>query len=174
MGGDRPEPAGDDLPLGDLVVLAILNEAPAHGFALARLLAPGSDLGRIMTVRRPQVYRAIDRLAAAGLIEASATEPGDGGPPRTVYAITDQGVAPVEAWLDRPVDHVRDLRVEFLIKLRLLERLDRDPTRLVAAQRRALGPTLDRLITGRQDDVVERWRAHNARAVVDFLGALER
>jgi PadR family transcriptional regulator AphA len=160
------------LTLNDLVVLAVLREEPAHGFALSRLLAPDSDLGRILTIRRPQVYRAIDRLASAGLIEPRAVEPGDAGPTRTVYGVTESGTAPLDDWLTTPVDHVRDLRVEFLVKLRLLERRGRDPANLVEAQHRALGPTLERLVTGRRGDVVERWRAHNAEAVSRFLAGL--
>jgi PadR family transcriptional regulator AphA len=165
---EREEPS---LTLNDRVVLAVLREEPAHGFAVARALAAGSDLGRILTLRRPQVYRAIDRLAAVDLLEPVVTEPGDAGPKRTVYRVTEAGVAPLEAWLSTPVDHVRDLRVEFLLKLRLLERLGRGPAPLVEAQRRALGPTLARLTEtgGEAGDVVERWRAENARAVGRFL-----
>ncbi len=155
-----------------LVVLAVVEEEPAHGFALSRLLAPDSDLGRIVTLRRPQVYRAIDRLADGGLIEPVAVEPGDAGPKRTIFTITDLGRGALTAWLDRPVEHVRDLRVELLIKLRLLERAGRSPEALLAAQRRTLGPTLDRLIAGDPGggDVVDRWRATTAEAAARFLG----
>ena len=162
--GDQPA-----LTLNDRVVLAVLGEEPAHGFAVARDLDAGSDLGRILTMRRSQVYRAIDRLASLGMIEPVTTEPGDAGPKRTVYRITESGAAPLEAWLNAPVDHVRELRVEFLVKLRLLERTGRSPSLLVESQRRTLGPTLDRLTSADGGDVVERWRAANARAVRRFL-----
>lgn len=175
--GDQPvsDPAAADPPpltLNDLVVLAVVEEEPAHGFALSRLLAPGSDLGRIVTLRRPQIYRAIDRLADAGLIEPVAVEPGDAGPKRTIFTITSPGRGALEAWLQRPVAHVRDLRVEFLVKLRLIERAGRRPDALLAAQRRALGPTLDLLIAGgsADGDVVDRWRATSAEAAARFLG----
>ncbi|MEL6985199.1 MAG: PadR family transcriptional regulator [Actinomycetota bacterium] len=169
---DQPDGTHPLLTLNDLVVLAVIGEEPAHGFALSRLLAPESDLGRILTLRRAQVYRAIDRLAEADLVEPLAVEPGDGGPVRTVLTITPAGRRALADWLDRPVDHVRDLRVEFLIKLRLRERLGRNPTELLAVQRQALGPTLDRLATagGPGADVVDRWRAANATAAARFLG----
>ncbi len=175
--GDQPMPGRSgakdaSLTLNDLVVLAVVEEEPAHGFALSRLLAPDSDLGRIVTLRRPQIYRAIDRLADGGLIEPVAVEPGDAGPKRTIFTITDLGRGALTAWLDRPVEHVRDLRVELLIKLRLLERAGRSPEALLAAQRRTLGPTLDRLIAGDPGggDVVDRWRATTAEAAARFLG----
>ncbi len=175
--GDQPMPgrSGETHPsltLNDLVVLAVVEEEPAHGFALSRLLAPGSDLGRVVTLRRPQIYRAIDRLADGGLIEPVAVEPGDAGPKRTIFTITTIGRNALIDWLDRPVEHVRDLRVELLIKLRLLERAGRSSDALLAAQRRTLGPTLDRLIAGAPEagDVVDRWRATTAEAAARFLG----
>lgn len=161
------------LTRNDLVVLAVLDEEPAHGFAVARHLAAGSDLGRILTVRRPQVYRAIERLVGAGLVEPRQVEPGDAGPTRTVHAITEPGRRAVEAWLAEPVDHVRDLRVDFLVKLRLLERRGQDAVTLVAAQRRTLGPTLELLSGGAGGDVVDRWRARNAAAAARFLADLD-
>lgn len=159
--------------LTEWVTLALLVEGPVHGFALAKILAPGSDLGRILTVRRPLVYRALDRLVADGLAAPRQTEPGDAGPNRTVMAPTADGVAAVNRWLITPVDHVRELRVEFLVKLRLLERRGRSNRRLVVAQRAALDQTLTGLIDKEAPDVVDRWRAHNATAAALFLDELQ-
>ncbi len=166
---EASDPVDRSLTLNDLVVLAVLSERPAHGFAVARDLAPTSDLGRIVTLRRSQVYRSIDRLAARALIEATVTEPGDGGPSRQIYQIAAPGRRRLEAWLATPVAHVRDLRVEFLTKLRVLERQRADPTALVEAQQAMLEATLAGLGAGRHGDVVDRWRAHNAEAVARFL-----
>jgi len=75
-------------------VLAVLAERPAHPFAVARLLAKNSELGQLLTVRRPLVYRAAERLAAAALCRPDHTEPGEGGPERTIYRATPAGAAP--------------------------------------------------------------------------------
>ena len=160
--------------LNEWVVLALLVEEPGHGFALARSLAPDSDLGRILTVRRPLVYRAVDRLVEAGLVEPVQTEPGDAGPSRTVLRATATGRRRLDRWLSGPVAHVRELRVEFLVKLRLLERRGLDPGPLVEAQRAALDDTLDGLVGRARSggDVVDRWRACNAEAVSRFLAGL--
>lgn len=162
-----------DLSLNEWVVLALLAEGPAHGFALARELEAGSDLGRILTVRRPLVYRALDRVVTAGLAEPHHTEPGTAGPNRTVHVVTTTGRRAVRRWLDRPVDHVRDLRIEFLAKLRLRARSGRDPAELVVAQRRALADTLEGLLALEDGaDEVDLWRHHNAAAVAAFLDDL--
>ena len=161
------------LSLNEWTVLCLLAEQPAHGFALARHLEPASDLGRIITVRRPLVYRALDRVVAAQLAEPHLTEPGAAGPRRTKYRITPEGQRAATTWMSTPVTHVRDLRIEFLVKMRLYERSDNDPSPLVRAQRATLAATLDQLRElGKDADVVEQWRHHNAIAVTHFLEAL--
>ncbi|MGH1492203.1 MAG: PadR family transcriptional regulator [Acidimicrobiales bacterium] len=177
--GQQPAPnsatdqAGSaDRSVTEWVLLALLVEAPAHGFALAKALEPESDLGRILTVRRPLVYRALDRLAAASLVEPLQTEPGDAGPTRTVFQPTAFGLAELERWLAEPVIHVRDLRLTFLVKLRLFERLGQNSEFLIAAQRVALDHKIERLISA-DGDVVDLWRSHNARAARDFLDEVE-
>jgi PadR family transcriptional regulator AphA len=162
-----------DLSLNEWVVLALLAERPTHGFAIARELEAGADLGRVLTVRRPLVYRALDQLAAAGLAEPHQTEPGDGGPTRTLYRITGPGRRDLDVWLLEPVGHVRDLRIAFVVKVRLLERSGRDRAPLITSQRAALAPTLDRLTQLEpRPGVVELWRHHSAVAASDFLAAL--
>jgi DNA-binding PadR family transcriptional regulator len=164
--------ATPELSLTEWVVLALVGEEPTHGFAVARELQAGSDLGRILTVHRPLVYRALDRLRDGGLVEESATEPGDAGPTRTVMRTTRKGKAALKRWFVRPVDHVRDLRIEFLIKLRLTERRGNDAHALVAAQRAELADTLATLSVSNDDDVVDQWRRHNAAAAQSFLSSL--
>ena len=168
-----PEMAQVDhgLSVTDWVVLALLVERPSHGFAIAKELRPGTDLGRVLTVHRPVVYRALDRLVVAGLAEAGRSEPGS-GPNRTVHRSTRRGRAAVDRWLDRPVAHVRDLRIEFLVKLRLNERRGRALDPVVGAQQRTLTDTFDRLARGGGDDVVDRWRRQNALAASAFLDEL--
>jgi DNA-binding PadR family transcriptional regulator len=161
------------LSITEWVVLALLDEGPAHGFALARELQATGDVGRVLTVRRPLVYRALDRLVAAGLAAPQRTEPGDAGPNRVVHEITEAGRWAARGWLEEPVAHVRDLRLEFLAKVILLRRSHRSPAALVDAQRRALAAQLTALADPADVvDEVELWRLHNARAAAAFLTEL--
>lgn len=157
-------------------MLAMLAQGPAHGFALARRLGPDGDIGRIYMVRRPLVYRALDRLIELGLAEEERTEPGAAGPKRQVIAITTAGRRRSTRWLYEPVEHIRDLRLEFLVKIRLLAQSRRDPHRLIDAQRQVLKPVVDQLTqgapSGRSRDVVDLWRRHQAQAAWDFLSHL--
>ncbi len=155
--------------LTEWVVLGLLAEVPAHGFALARLLARGGDVGRVWAASRPLTYRAIDQLAADGLIEPVRREPG-AGPPRTVHTVTTSGRRALRQWLARPVEHPRDVRAELLVKLLLLERSGRPVEPLLQAQRRAFSGLLEEARAAVQpDDSVSRWRAEQAEAIDRFL-----
>jgi DNA-binding PadR family transcriptional regulator len=164
------------MPLPEWLVLAVLSQRPAHGFAVAQLTAPGGDLGRIWQVSKAVVYRAIGRLTNAGLIVPEGTEPGL-GPQRTVYTATDDGRAAADRWLRGPVEHVREIRSELLLKLALLDRAGEDPTELLRAQRTVLEPIVA-AIEARQarsagfEATLLAWRRANAVAALDFLNAV--
>ncbi|WP_432835676.1 PadR family transcriptional regulator [Dactylosporangium sp. CA-092794] len=165
------------LSLPEWIVLALVDEAPAHGFAIAALTAEDGDVGRVWQVPRPIVYRAADRLTAAGLLVIAGTQAGHRGPQRSVLSVTPAGAAAVAEWLARPVAHVRDLRSEFLVKLALLTRRGRPLDALVAAQRETLAP-LEPALARRRDRaegfaaILAAWRHENARAALRFLDSL--
>ena len=158
----------------ELAVLGLLAERPAHGFAIFKELKPGTAVGRVFTVQRPLVYRALDRLVESGLAESAHTEPGDAGPQRVIHNITPAGRERLAAWLDQPVEHVRDIRIEFLLKLALMERAGTSPLALIRSQRTALNDTLNALDAASATlDDVELWRHHNAAATDAYLKDLE-
>jgi DNA-binding PadR family transcriptional regulator len=115
-------------------VLGLLSRKPQHGFALAKSLSPDGEFGRIWTVRRPLVYRALDTLRADGLIEFQGVEPGDAGPPRRKTVITEQGRRLVLQWLEEPVRHLRETRALLLLKLAIIDELGLDPQPLLESQ----------------------------------------
>lgn len=155
--------------LTEWVVLGLLAEAPAHGFALARLLDRGGEVGRVWAATRPLTYRAIDQLEADGLVAPVRTEAG-AGPQRTVHRPTPKGRRALRAWLRQPVPRFRDVRAELLVKLLLLERAGQPTEPLLAAQRAAFAPLLDEVRAVAVTDSVSRWRRAQAEAVASFLG----
>jgi DNA-binding PadR family transcriptional regulator len=166
-----------DLSLTDWVVLGVLCERPRHGFAVARELAPDQELGRIWTVRRPLVYRALDHLVDVGLVEPRTTEPGRQGPYRTVMAPTRSGRVALRRWLAEPVAHARDVRTVLLTKLALLRRRDADLAPLARAQLAVATEVLDGLEhrvpqSSGVDQLALQWRVSANRAIVAFLDAI--
>ena len=162
-----------ELSTTEYAVLGILAEASSHGFAISKLLQADSEVGRVCTVRRPLVYRALDRLVEAGYATPVTTEKGNAGPRRVIHQVTAAGRRRLDRWLAAPVEHVRDIRIEFLLKVALLQRSDRSPVELIRRQRQVLSPTLDALDESRPDDHVELWRQHNATAAASYLDELE-
>jgi PadR family transcriptional regulator AphA len=130
----------ETLSPNDMAVLALVTERRAHGWALAEKLARGGEVGSIWAVSRPVVYHALDRLDRAGLVKTAGVERGGRGPHRVLYDSTPAGKKELRAWLAAPVEHVRDIRSLFLLKVVLSQRLRIDPEPLLVAQRAVLVP----------------------------------
>jgi DNA-binding PadR family transcriptional regulator len=155
------------LSLADQVCLAIIGERRTHGWAIVKLLAQEGELGRIWSLNRALTYRAIDRLVEFEMVERS-----DAGR-RAELQITAAGRRQRKRWLAQPVEHLRDLRTDFLLKLALCERSTIDTSKLISAQRRLLLPAIDALTDRRPDDVVALWRHESAQAAARFLEQLD-
>ena len=168
---------GPGLSLTEWVVLALLCEAPSHGFAVARSLSRTTPLGEVWTVPRPLVYRAIGRLEEQGLIVEVGEEPGDPGPRRMVYEATGKGRKAATQWRSEPVRHLREVRSALLAKVLLRQRASEPVAPLVAEQRAVFAPLFERLAeafeTGGTEPVVAAWRHESSQAVARLLDHLE-
>lgn len=169
--------APDDLLLGEWACLGVLYPAPLHGFAVAAHLAPSADIGRVWSLSRPLTYRSLDQLAARGFIAPIGHEPGAAGPNRTVLAPTPLGRARLRAWLRTPVEHLRDLRSELLLKLVLASYCGIDLRDMLASQlvrTELLAASLRDVVAASNElDPVALWRSESARAAVRFLEQLQ-
>jgi PadR family transcriptional regulator AphA len=165
-GPRRTEPPSG---LAEQACLALVVQGVTHGWAIGSLLAPGGELGRAWTLSRPLTYRAIDGLADKGLLVRADAVPGRGRD-RTVLRPTAAGRRRAAEWLDAPVEHLRDIRTELLLKLLLRRRAGQPLEPLLDAQLDRLAPAIDALTTtGDSSDPVVRWRRESARAVRRFL-----
>ncbi len=83
-------PIGGDPLRGhlDLLVMAVLRGAPAHGYDVAQRLRLRSR--GVLDVGEGTLYPALHRLEQEGLL-ASRWQPGEGGPRRRVYRLTAKG-----------------------------------------------------------------------------------
>ncbi|HEY6762631.1 MAG TPA: PadR family transcriptional regulator [Baekduia sp.] len=163
-----------DLNPGEWAVLTLCDEGPTHGFALAQELAPDGPVGRVWSVRRPLVYRALQRLVGLGLVDELGPEQSPTGPPRIRVAGTAAARERVDGWLEEPVEHVRDGRYLLLLKLLFLDRRGRPSDALVDAQTKVYASIEERLRTRLPeaegfDRVLMSWRLQSARAALTFL-----
>lgn len=83
----------------NLTVLGMLGGGPLHPYAIqSRMKAWGKD--RTVDVsQRATLYKAIERLRAAGLIEVKKIEREQRFPERTVYDLTEEGLRVGREWL---------------------------------------------------------------------------
>lgn len=80
-------------------LLGLLERGPSHGYDLKQ--AYDQRFAHTRPLAYGQVYSTLSRLLKNGLVTVDGTEPGE-GPERKRYAITEDGVADVERWLEQP------------------------------------------------------------------------
>jgi DNA-binding PadR family transcriptional regulator len=170
-------PGPSQLSCGEWAVLGLLAEQPRHGFAVARLMAPQGEIGRVWALPKPLVYRALSTLQDRGLVVPAGEEPGERGPHRTLHVATAEGVEALRAWLATPVEHLREVRSLLMLKLALLARGGADSAALLAAQRERLGPLVSALearvdTAGAFDRTLLLWRLESARAALRFIDGM--
>jgi DNA-binding PadR family transcriptional regulator len=169
--------ARQELTVGEWAVLGLLAEGPSHGFAIARTMAPDGEVGKVWSVRRPLVYRAIETLTGMGLVRAAGTVASTSGPQRTVLQATPAGKRALTFWLRQPVDHVRDARSLLLLKLLFLTRREADLAPLLTAQRALFAGLAERLDQAADaadgfDRALVLWRLESTTAAVRFVEAM--
>jgi molybdopterin-binding protein len=157
------------MSLAEQVCLALVVEGVSHGWAIGSLLAPSGELGRIWSLTRALSYRAIEGLVENAMVTRQSHNTGQGRH-RALLAATAKGRRSSRRWLDAPVEHIRDVRTELLMKLALRERAGLETRTLLTAQQERFEPAIEALTSaGEGDGLVELWRRENARAVRRFL-----
>ena len=168
----------DDLLLGEWACLGLLYAEPSHGFAIAAQLRPDADIGRIWSLSRPLTYRSLDQLVERGLVVPVGSEPGDAGPNRTILAATRAGRAQLRSWVRTPVEHLRDLRSELLLKIVIADRCGIVIGNMLVEQHDRLRSQAGSLAAGAFGadasvvDAVALWRFEAAQAGLRFLDQL--
>lgn len=123
-------------PLGptEYAVLGLLSLKPRHGYELASQFAADAELGLVCHAHISVLYASLRALEGLGYLEAE-TEAPSAYPPRRTYHLTPYGQTVFRSWLDEPVQRIRQIRLDFLLKLYFSEHLvDHDTVRLIDAQ----------------------------------------
>lgn len=145
-----------------LGVLALLAEAPSHGYQLK--VDFEARTGGVWTVNVGQIYTVLERLEKDGLAEPVAeADPGE----RRPWAITPQGRKVADEWFAEAVSPGAPPRDELQIKVLVaLGRSPADALAVIDVQRAALYRRLqsDRRSTGAPDGVAAQVMAEAVRA----------
>ncbi|MPZ99553.1 MAG: PadR family transcriptional regulator [Dehalococcoidia bacterium] len=178
---EHPAPPFDPTPksIGALkpleyALLGLLSEQPSHGYVLQQAFSESADLGAVIRVEAPTLYAALKELAARGLIAGHEVKRGS-RPARTVFELTADGSTALEEWLTAPVERLREIRLDFLLKLYFLRRRGADSARaLVDAQVAACHRYLARLEAWTAELPLDSWVYLVAESrVVAARGTLE-
>ena len=112
------------LPLAiEHALLGCLWNAPMHAYEMHRTLMEARALGFVWRLKQAQLYALLARLEEAGYV-ASTIEPQETRPARKNLHLTLAGREAYLNWLQSPVEHGRDFRIEFLAKLFWAQRHD--------------------------------------------------
>ena len=99
----------------EYAVLGLVREKPAYGYELQRQLAGKRGLGRVCPVEPAMVYAILKSLSGFELIDG--VWDNSAYPPKAIYTATDAGDTAFNRWLRSPVGRMREVRLDFLIKL---------------------------------------------------------
>lgn len=125
----------DEMP-AEHALLGLLAQSTGsrHGYDLAREFQAGSELGEIIRLEPGMLYHHLKKLERAGWV-TSTQELVERRPARFVYALTPAGQQELDRWMTEPVEHTREIRLAFLVKLYLARHADPDlADRLVRQQ----------------------------------------
>lgn len=100
----------------EYVLLGFLEQKPIHGYDLFKKISGFDAISLVWSLKQSQLYALLERLEEAGLI-VSTVIPGGSHPNRKQYTITSVGRQTFYAWRNSPVQHGRDIRMEFLAKM---------------------------------------------------------
>ncbi len=134
---------------GEHAVLGLLALRPMHGYEMARILAQEDELFAVCPVEQSLLYTYLRNIEARGLVAWHERRVGN-RPPRKLYELTPAGHVELTDWLRRPVGRIREIRLDFLLKLYFLHQLD---------------PAAERALLAEQIDVCEAYEARLERAL---------
>lgn len=107
-------------PSTEFVLLGALFSGPKHGYEIMQFLE--TALESTWQVSTSQLYLLLKRLEHIDLLESSL-ETQEMRPSKRIFYLTPKGKKAFVEWLRSPVEHIRDLRIEFLAKLFFFQHL---------------------------------------------------
>lgn len=132
-------------------ILGLLRERPMHGYEIAQHFKPEEDLGQVLPADMSTIYTFLKDLQEHGLIRGEQITVG-ARPPRKVFSLADDAEAFFLEWLRRPVARMREVRLDFLLKLYFAQQLGGvEAKALVKAQLSACQDYLERQKIHTQD-----------------------
>ena len=111
--------------------LALLALRPMHGYEMTAFIEE-EGLSDVCPVEQSTLYTYLRNVESRGLVAWTEERVGQ-RPPRKIFELTPVGRELIDGWLRRPVGRMREVRLDLLIKLFFLARLDPGANRRLLA-----------------------------------------
>jgi DNA-binding PadR family transcriptional regulator len=99
----------------EFALLGFLRRQPKHGYEIYQQLSNATGLGLVWRLKQSQLYALLSKLEREGYL-TTTIEYQDARPPRKMFELTEAGGQAFRDWVERPVQHGRKLRLDFLAK----------------------------------------------------------
>lgn len=110
------------LPLTvELALLGFLRNGALHGYEIGRRLADPAGLALVWRLKPSHLYALLGRLQEEGYLTGTV-QPQATRPPRKVFRLTRSGRDAFLHWVQTPVPHGREVRLDFLTRYYFAER----------------------------------------------------
>jgi len=105
----------------EIALLGFLVTGAKHGYELHKEISDPVGIGGVWHVKIGKMYSMLKKLEKQGLIKAISGQDGN-RPPKTTYFLTKHGKSTFDDWMITPINHGRDLRILFLLKIYLMRK----------------------------------------------------
>ncbi len=97
-------------------LLGFFLKKPNYGYEVYKYLSTDTSFFTVWHLKRSQFYSYLEKLFVEEFLSQSFEE-GQQYPDRRIFSITQLGFETLKAWVVTPVDHGREMRQDFLVKL---------------------------------------------------------
>lgn len=103
-----------------VALLGFFIEKPNYGYEVYKYLSNETTLFKIWHLKRSQFYSFLERLFSEKYLSHEIVE-GQQYPDRRIFSLTPIGLQTLKDWMVTPVEHGREMRQDFLVKLFILQ-----------------------------------------------------
>ena len=97
-------------------LLGFFLEKPNYGYEVYKHLDTATSFFKIWHLKRSQFYNFLEKLFTENYLSHEYEE-GQQYPDRRIFSITNSGRLKLINWVETPVEHGREMRQDFLVKL---------------------------------------------------------
>jgi len=103
-----------------IALLSFFIEKPNYGYDVYKYLSNETTFFKVWHLKRSQFYSFLERLFIENYLSHEIVE-GQQYPDRRIFSLTPIGLQMLKAWTVTPVEHGREMRQDFLVKLFILQ-----------------------------------------------------